>query len=239
MWLAAAAAEDREVTVDGFAGSGQGDGILVKGGDDQFCAGCFEGTGGEFVFAVEVAGDDEETVVAEPRETVLEDASPCRGVVPEVLVAEEGEVEVIAERADPVELRAVGGDEFGIGELACAGAGGGFFEFAAADVGTDEADGWGSGVAGAQGFHEGACFAAGPAGEVEDLEGAGRPCPGFRQRAPQEPGECCIFPEEAGFGLGVHSIFMGGAAPMGRQIREMHSSKAGALSRTSISTRRK
>ena len=71
-----------------------------------------------------------------------------------------------------VEFRAIGGEEFGVGEACGAGAGGGFVEFCAADIGSDEADVGGRAGDLAEGVDEGFGFAAGPAGEVEDGERA-------------------------------------------------------------------
>lgn len=52
----------------------------------------FEGGGCEFVFLVEVGGDDEETVFVEAFESLIEDLGPDRFVVPIILVTEEGDV---------------------------------------------------------------------------------------------------------------------------------------------------
>jgi len=52
----------------------------------------FEGFGGEFVFLIEVGGDDEVAVLVEFFEGLLEDLGPDGFVVPVVLVAEEGDV---------------------------------------------------------------------------------------------------------------------------------------------------
>ena len=52
----------------------------------------FESVGGEFVFLVEVGGDDEVAVLVKFFEGLLEDLGPDGFVVPVVLVAEEGDV---------------------------------------------------------------------------------------------------------------------------------------------------
>lgn len=54
----------------------------------------FEGGGGELVFAVKVGGDDEESVMIEFFEGLIENFGPDGSVVPVILMAEEGDIDV-------------------------------------------------------------------------------------------------------------------------------------------------
>ena len=70
--------------------------------------------GGEFVFEVEVGGDDEVAVVIESLEGLVEDFGPDGFVVPVVLVAEEDEVGLVDE-LEVIELVGALGEEMGVG----------------------------------------------------------------------------------------------------------------------------
>ena len=106
-------AEDGEVFVDGFAGGvGEGSCVGVDDGADLDGTEVLEGLGGEFVFLVEVGGDDEESVVIESFEGLVEDFAPDGFVVPVVLVTEEGDVGR-ADLGEFAELVAPVGDKVG------------------------------------------------------------------------------------------------------------------------------
>lgn len=93
------------MAIDGFAGGlGDGSGGGVLGGDEEFGIEFLEGGEGEEVFFVEVGGDDEEAAGVEALEGVVEELGPELGAVPEVLVAEEGEVGGVGELAEEGEF---------------------------------------------------------------------------------------------------------------------------------------
>lgn len=121
------------------------------------------------MFFVEVGGDDEEARGIEVVEGVVEELGPEFGAVPEVLVAEEGEV---GGAGDLLEEGKLGGIEAEEGGVVVAGgpAGGGLVEFGGADIDAGEV-GFDAGRR-EEGFEE-AGFVGATAGEIEDVEVGG------------------------------------------------------------------
>lgn len=97
----------------------EGAGVGVHDGADLDGTHFFEGLGCEFVFFVEIRGDHEQAVLVESLKGLVENLGPNRFVVPEVLMAEEGDIRS-ADFLEVAEAIAAMDDEVG---------GGSFFEF--------------------------------------------------------------------------------------------------------------
>lgn len=160
------------MSIHALARVGEVDGFLVPLGDDQLPASLGDGTEGEFVLAVEIGGDDEQSVVGKFLQPLFEDAFPRSGTEPEILVTDEGEIEVFAEFLMTVQVLGVFGDEIVGCILIAAEAPGRVLDFAVAQVSANESDGLA--VVFAPQFpgdlDEGFGFAALATGNVQKLE---------------------------------------------------------------------
>jgi hypothetical protein len=131
-----------------------------------------QGAAGEFVLEVEIGCDDEKAVVRESVEGTVEHALPEFGSVPEVLVPQERDVELVGAGQAIKEGEAIPGVEGGPDS----GSGGGHpagprcIDLRGAQVGTDDFEGlvpWSEEVGKDSGF------VGPPAGEVEKTPVAG------------------------------------------------------------------
>jgi len=162
-------AEDGEVFIDRFSGGlAEGSRVGIDDGANLDGTEVFEGFAGEFVFFVEVGGDDEESVVIEAVEGLVEDFVPDRFVVPIILVTKEGDIGV-ADFGEFFEEVAAVGDEVGAHFFAEGffPAGVGLVDFGGADVEALEVGGLGFF---GEDLGEDARFVAPSAGEVEEVE---------------------------------------------------------------------
>lgn len=126
----------------------------------------FEAGGGEFVFAVEVGGDGEQAVGCQGGESIGVELGPDGDVGPEVLMADEDEVEG-REQFHPVGVGGIGDAEvevpfvWGGGDPACTG----FVDLGGAEVDAEVEE---PGRFGREAFEEDPGFVRTAAGEVED-----------------------------------------------------------------------
>lgn len=153
-----------------FGGNEAGVGVAVVG--DLHGPEAFEGRAGLTVFEVEVGGDDEEAVVGEAMEASVEHALPEVVAVPEVLVAEEGHVELLAGGEAVENLEAVAGFEAGEEAVVRVGfpSDAGLLDLGGAEVGAEDVELFG---VLAEDIDEDAGLVGAAAGEVEDAASGG------------------------------------------------------------------
>ncbi len=148
------------------------DGFLVALGDDQLPASLGDGSEGQFMLAVEIGSDDEQSVVGEFFQALFEDAFPRSGTEPEILMADEGEIEVLAEFLMTVQMLGIFSDEIVGCIRVAAEAPGRVLDFTIAQVSANESDGLALVFAPQFPGHldEGFRFAALATGNVQQLE---------------------------------------------------------------------
>lgn len=125
-----------------------------------------QGAAGEFVFKIEVGRDDEKAVVREAVEGAVEHALPEIAAVPEVLVAEKGDVEIIGAGHAVEEGEAVTGVERGpeVGVRSALPTGPGFVDLRGAKIRADDFERLAFGT---EEVGQDSGFVGAPAGEVE------------------------------------------------------------------------
>ena len=110
-------------------------------GHDQLAARLGNGIQRQCMLAVEVGGDDEQSVVGKFCQPLFEDAFPRSGPQPEILMADKCEIEVFAQFLMTVQMLGIFRDEI-IGRiLGAAESSSGILHFAVAQVSADESDG--------------------------------------------------------------------------------------------------
>lgn len=147
----------------------KGSRVVITLGANQLGAKALDGVECELVFAVEVGGDHQHAILVESVQCLVVDFRPGGIAIPEILMAHEGDVKVVAELVQVGKFRGVLDEEIGGGgAVQVFPSLPGFSNFPVPDIESGEVDPLG---AVAKDVCQHGSFVRPATGEVEELDG--------------------------------------------------------------------